>query len=86
MGKMKIYIGLTYDNIPMGLLLADSKDKAEIAWSAMKDMPHSIETIDPDTCPGINGLSFLLTSTETNSRDVQYRNSGIDFRIWKRGV
>ena len=84
---MKIYIGFDYDKTPMGVLLADSQDKAEIAWAAMADTPHTIEEIDPSIAKGVNGLVFLLTSTKVNSRtDFGYRDFGVDFRLWHRGV
>jgi len=83
---MKIYIGYDHNEAPMGVLLSDSKEKAEIAWAAMRDIPHSIEEIDPETVPEINGLVFLLTSTKCNSkRDFGHRIDGVDFRLWKRG-
>lgn len=84
--SMKIYIGTDFDGTPTGVLLADSREKAEIAWSAMNDLPYSIEEIDPGTVTGIHGLVFLLTSQKCNSRtDFSHRQSGVDFRIWKRG-
>lgn len=84
---MKIYIGSDYEGTPMGVLLADDPAKANIAWAAMGDSPHTIEEIDPATADGVNGLVFLLTSNKVNSvHDYSHRTGGIDFRKWRRGV
>lgn len=85
--NMKIYVGMEYDGTPIGVLLADSQDKAAIAWAAMNDIPHSIEEIDPQNVIGTHGCVFLLTSTKCNSHtDFSHRSGGVDFRLWKRGV
>ena len=84
---MKIYIGYDFEKSPIGVLLSDSKEKAEIAWAAMGETPHTIEEIDPNTVNGVSGLVFLLTTVKTNSRtDYSHRPAGVDFRIWRRGL
>lgn len=84
---MKIYIGFDLEKRPMGVLLSDSKEKAEIAWTAMEGMPHSIEEIDPATAGGVNGLVFLLTTTKVDTRSsYEHRDSDAIFRVWHRGI
>ena len=52
-------------NKPISVLLADSKEKAKIAWAGMKLHYNSVEEINPtDTFGGIHGVIFLLTSSE----------------------
>lgn len=86
---MNIYIGLDYNGKPTSVLLADNKEKAEIAWMGMNDIPHSIEEIDPVNDElGIHGVAFLLTSTERNTREIESNRSGfegVDFRHFVRG-
>ena len=83
---MNIYIAKDFDNNPIGVLLADDKNKAEIAFYAMGEVPKTIEEIDPNDNLGVAGVAFLLTSTKMNSSDFSHRISGIDFRQWKRGL
>jgi hypothetical protein len=83
---MKIYIGYNSEDEPISVLLADDRGKAFIAWAGMNDTPHRVEEIDPAEVSGVNGLVFLLTSTEVNTRELPNRLEGIDFRKWKRGV
>lgn len=84
---MKIYIAYTYNDEPYSVLLSDDQKKAEIAWAAMGESPHRVEEIDPQNITGgINGLVFLLSSTEFNSRHFEADSfQGFNFRIWKRG-
>ena len=86
---MKIYIGKDYEGNPISVLLAESREKADIAWAGMKDTPHNVEEIDPnDTSVGVHGLVFLLTSTLHNSKDYpsSHRLEGVNFSKWKRGL
>jgi hypothetical protein len=84
---MNIFIGFDFESVPIGVLLSDSREKAEIAWAAMGEMPCYVEEIDPNTAQGINGLVFLLTTIKANSRtDYSHRPFGVDFRIWRRGT
>ena len=62
---MNIYIAYSFDNKPISVLLADSQEKAEIAWAGMKLHHNRVEEINPtDTFGGVHGVIFLLTSTE----------------------
>jgi len=84
---MNIYIAYNYNNEPLGVLLSDSKEKAEIAWAGMGTPVHHVEEIDPKTAKGIHGVIFLLTTQEANSRrDYGHRLEGVNFNIWKRGL
>ena len=84
---MKIYIGFDFESNPIGVLLADSQEKAELVWAAMGENPHTVEEINPQTARGVNGVVFLLTSKEANSRsDFGHRPLGVDFRVWTRGL
>ena len=60
---MNIYIGMTHDNKPLGVLLAESKDKANLAWSMLDGPCHHVEEIDPQTIDSLHGVIFLLTSS-----------------------
>jgi len=81
---MKIYIGTDFSGKPTSVLLADSVEKAHIAWMGMKDSPHSVEEIDPlAENLGMHGVAFLLTSREIEiCADGQFRK----FRKWIRGL
>lgn len=85
---MKIYIGFDFEGNPTGVLLSDSREKVEIVWAAMKDTPHSIEEIDPNTEFGLHNVVFLLTSEDRTIRasEISSRNGYIQFRKWKRGL
>jgi len=81
---MKIFIGTNYEGAPTGVLLADSIEKAHIAWAGMKDTPHHIEEIDPSSNNlGIHGVVFLLTSVE---EEVLIDRKFTKIRKWKRGL
>lgn len=83
---MKIYIGKDFDGSPISVLLADSREKADIAWMGMKDTPHSVEEIDPNDAElGMHGVAFLLTSIKRNSNHSS-RVGGVEYRQWKRGL
>lgn len=83
---LKIFIGYDQNSNPISILMADSREKADIAWMGMNDSPVSVEEIDPQDDLGIHGIVFVLTSIEANSRsDYGHRANGVDFRIWKRG-
>ena len=80
---MNIYIGFDFSGNPLSVLLADSSEKADIAWAGMNDIPHHIEEIDPTRDDlGIHGVVFLLTSKKINTRDCR----DVEFRDWKRGL
>lgn len=84
---MKIFIAYDFNDNPISVLLSDSIEKAHIAWAGMADVPHRVETIDPQTVDGgVYGLAFLLTSTEYDTRDLAYRSDGHTFRKFKRGL
>lgn len=80
--KFRLFIGYDYDKNPIGALLSDSEEKAWIAWQAMKDSPHSIEEIKPNSMVSHTGLIFLLTSTEHE----HYGSKSFKYREWKRGL
>ena len=86
---MNIFIASDFDGNPISVLLAKTREQADIAWAGMKDMPHSVEEIDPENDDiGVHGLVFLLTSEEIESRDlpVSRQSKGLTFRKWKRGL
>lgn len=81
---MNIYIGLNFNGNPTSVLLADSREKADIAWMGMKEYPHTVEEIDPTNDDlGLHGVAFLLTSIE---KTVTTHASNTTFRKWKRGL
>ena len=59
---MKIYIAYNCSEQVVGVLLADKREKADIAWAGMNLSPYSVEEIDPIKTTGIYGVVFLLTS------------------------
>ena len=82
MSRLKIFIAHDHVGAPISVLLAETLEKANIAWMGMKDQPHSVEMIDPDDEIGMHGVVILLTSTKCRGgfgRDVAYRT-------WKRGL
>jgi len=84
---MKIYIGYDHDQKPTSLLMAEKREQADIAWAAMKDVPHSVEEIDTENPnAGVHGLVFILTSEKVSSREYDHRVGGFTFREWKRGI
>lgn len=83
---MKIYIGYDYDQNPIGVILADTQDRAEIVWAAMKDMPHSVEELDPSKAEGIHGVVFLLTSEEISITIPSINDRIRTIRKFKRGL
>ena len=44
---MKVYIAFNHGGKPIGVLMSESQEKAEIAWAGMGVKFHSIEEIDP---------------------------------------
>jgi len=82
----KVYIATSFDDEPLAVLLADSKEKADIAFTSMQLPYDHAEEIDPSEVQGMHGVCYLLTSTPYNSRDYSHRTGGVDFRKWKRGL
>ena len=81
----KIYIASDITGTPIGVLLSDTKEKADLSWAAMGLAVYSVEEIDPsDDDLGMHGVVFLLTTEEHNSRDYSHRTDGVDFHVWKR--
>lgn len=82
---MKVFVGLDFEGKPISVLLADSAEKAHIAWAGMKDTPHSVEEIDPlDEDLGVHGVVFLLTSKKR--RVGGFGSNSVDYREFKRGL
>lgn len=83
-----IYIAYDSSGSPIGVLMSESQEKAEIAWAGMGAQVHNVEEIDPNnTTGGVHGVIFLLTSTKCNSNaDFGHRLGGVDFYQWKRGL
>lgn len=75
----KVYIISSGDE-PSAVLLAESKQLAEVAFAAMG---HSgdIEEIDPRTSLGVGGVVFLLNSKQYPHHEIGRR----DWRLWRRG-
>lgn len=88
MAKKKIYIGYAScsGGEPVGVLLADSKEKAELVFHSTGEPVDAVEEIDPDTELGIHGVVFLLTSKEKTVDRYSYAGSTITYRQWKRGL
>ena len=82
---MKVYIASDFDGDPLAVLLADNKEKAEIAFTSMQLPYDRVEEIDPSQALGTHGVCYLLTSTLKNSRNYS-KPGGVDFRKWKRGL
>lgn len=78
MSLKKIYIGLNYDNYPVGVILADSKALAEVYFEASNSGHHSIEEIDIETIdhtlPGRKYFKLISTDTKSGSdlREVRH--------------
>lgn len=85
---MNIYIGYDFKKNPIGVLLADNREKADIAWAGMGVSIYSVEEIDPNdqNNRGIHGLIILLTSTEHNTLNYSHKTDGLKFHKWKRGL
>lgn len=85
---MKIYINKDENGQPVGVLLAETQDRAELAWAAMGDPAFTVEEIDP-AMPGyhggLHGVVFLLTSKKKHSSEINTRH-GFVFRKWRRGL
>jgi hypothetical protein len=86
--KLYVYVGYEGDGTPIGCLISDSKEKADIAFTAMGDTPVSIECIDLEKIASENmppnGLMFFLTSKKTRIPGVSI-NKDRYLRVWKRG-
>ena len=79
--NMNIYISYDNDNQPTGVLLAESEEKASIAWMGMGVHPDHIEEIDPNNPNlGMYGVVLLLTSETFNFHPSKL------YRKWKRGL
>lgn len=81
---MKIYIAYDYRRDPVAIVLSDSQDKAEIAFTAMKTNFTSTEVVDPDnTDLAPNGVVYLFGSKKIIVGPV---NDKHEIRILKRGL
>ena len=84
---MNLYIGYNHDNEPIGVLLAVSEDKAQIAWTGMGNIPHHIEVVTQEqicnNTLGCHGVVFLLCS---KSQQLYVNDSLRTFNIFKRGL
>ncbi len=81
---MNIYIANDFNGEPLGVVLATSQEKAEIAWTAQRLPYNSVEEIDPNNTDSINGIIFLLSSQEKQMPSSVI--GGYKFRKWKRGI
>lgn len=75
---MNIYIALAHNGSPLGLLLAESMDYAQVAFEAMNTQHNNIEEIVlPINIDGPK-VFYLLTSTVSDCGNC-------DNRRWVRG-
>ena len=78
---MNIYIASDYNGIPLGLILAENKDFAEVAFTAMGTAHNRIEEINPnDPMPGAPGKVFYILTSK-----IKQCNSGRSYNHWIRG-
>ena len=82
---MKIYIGYDCENKPIGVILSDCIDKANLVFHSMRDPAYRVEEIDINNIKnmGVSNTIFLLTSDE---RNINQLNRNMKVRIWKRGL
>lgn len=78
-----IYVAKDGRGRPTSVLLAESREKAEIFWAGMGESPIEVEEISPDTEPGIHGVAVLLSSAERRIGGVF---DGEIVRVFKRGL
>lgn len=85
---MKIYIGYEEgkQDAPIGILLAESEDRAWLAFTAMKETVSHVEELDINNlkrdCDF--GVVFLLTSAKRKVHKIGGETHM--FRKWKRGL
>ena len=85
---MKIYVGFEegHDDQPIGILLAETEDRAWLAFTAMKENVSHIEELDINNlkrdCDF--GVVFLLTSSRRKIHKIGGETQ--IFRKWKRGL
>jgi hypothetical protein len=77
---MNLYIAMRNEEEVLAIVLADSYDKANIAFVAMGHSPNSIEEISNDTSLGISGVVFVAN---THIRENRY---GETSTYIKRGI
>lgn len=82
---MKIYIATNNEKTPVGVVLAASKEFAEVAFTALRCECHNIEEIDPNSTD-LPNVVYLLTSSKVNTRDYSHRSVGTDLILMKRGL
>jgi len=80
---MNIFIANDYEGSPIGVLLADSREKADLVWMGMKLAVHEVEEIDISESKGIHGVVTLFTTEELELRNTGTRT--FKYRKWKRG-
>ena len=85
---MNIYIANNCKDEPLSVLLAETRQKADIVWAAMKEYPHHVEEITQKDMNnqnlGIHGVVFLLCSGEVTFQDINGRTQTI--RKFRRGL
>lgn len=81
--SMNIFIGFNENDDPISVLLAESREKADLVWMGMGVEPMHVEEIDPSSNIGSNGVCILLTSKKIK----QQVGLGKDktFNVFKRG-
>lgn len=73
---MKIYIAYNFANVPLAVVLAKSKEFAQVAFTAMTVPWHHTETIDPNDTSHPD-VVHLFSSKGT---------ADIRIRKWRRGL
>ena len=89
---MKIYVAYEKgnDQEPIGILLADTEEKAWLSFTAMKEDPSHIEELSISNlkrdCDF--GVVFLLTSEKRKIKHpgMEHSHSSHIYRKWRRGL
>jgi len=80
----KLFIGYDFENNPTGVLVAETRQQAELVWMGMKEGPHHVEEIDLSKPIGLNGVGILFTSHTV--RAAEFGRNPKEFRVFKRGL
>lgn len=84
---MHLYVGFEKESAPIGILMADTEEKAWLAFTAMKEDIQIVEELDINELQtnADFGVVFLLTSEKRKLKRVNGEPS-VMFRKWRRGL
>ena len=83
---MNVYIGYNAKDEPVGVLLAQNKQLADVVFDARNEGVVRTEEIDPNTPDiGLNGVVYLLTSFKVPRHQICDNKHLHSVRIWQRG-